>query len=74
MDTDLLLVIGLVLCALAIPSLLSAYVEGRAPRAGSVMVFIGGVMVVIALSQNSRGYSFAQLPDIFFKVIGRYLN
>ena len=74
MDTDLILVIGMVLCALSIPSLLSAYVEGRAPRAGSIMVFVGGVLVVIALTQQARGYSFGELPDVFFRVIGRYLN
>ena len=55
MDTDLFLVIGIVLCALAIPSLLSAYTEGRAPRAGAVLVLIGGVLIVVALSQHARG-------------------
>ena len=74
MDTDLVLVIGIVLCALAIPSLLSAYTEGRAPRAGAVLVLIGGVLIVVALSQHPRGYSFAEIPDLFFRVIGRYLN
>ena len=74
MDTDLVLVIGIVLCALAIPSLLSAYAEGRAPRAGAVLVLIGGVLIVVALSQHPRGYSFAEIPDLFFRVIGRYLN
>ena len=74
MDTDLILVIGIVLCALSIPSLLSAYVEGRAPRAGSIMIFIGGVLVVVALTQHARGYSFAEMPDLFFRVIGRYIN
>jgi hypothetical protein len=66
MDHDLILVIGIVLCALSIPSLLSAYVEGRAPRSGSILVF--------ALTQNARGYSFAEVPGVFFSVIGRYLN
>ena len=74
MDTDLVLVIGIVLCVLSIPSLLSAYVEGRAPRSGSVLVFIGGVMVVVALTQHARGYAFEDIPQVFFSVIGRYLN
>ena len=74
MDTDLFLVIGIVVCALAIPSLLSAWVEGRVPRAGSVMVLIGGVLIVTALTQHPRGYSFSEIPDVFFSVIGRYLN
>ena len=74
MDTDLFLVIGIVVCALAIPSLLSAWVEGRVPRAGSVMVLIGGGLIVTALTQHPRGYSFSEIPDLFFSVIGRYLN
>ena len=74
MDTDLFLVVGIVICALAIPTLLSAWVEGRVPRAGSIMVLIGGVLIVTALTQNGRGYSFVEMPDLFFSVIGRYLN
>jgi formate-dependent nitrite reductase membrane component NrfD len=74
MDTDLLLVIGIIACALAIPSLLAAWVDGRVPRAGSIMVLIGGVLVIVALSQRARGYTFDELPDVFFSVIGRYLN
>ena len=72
MDTDLLLVIGILVLALSVPSLLSAYVEGRVPRAGSILVLIGGVLVVVALTQHGRGYSFAELPDVVFRVIGRY--
>ena len=74
MDTDLVLVVGMIIFALAVPSLLSAWVEGRVPRAGSVMVLIGGVLVVVALSQRPRGYTFSEIPDVFFGVIGRYLN
>lgn len=74
MDTDLFLVVGVVTFALAIPSLLSAWVEGRVPRAGSLMVLIGGVLVVVALTQRTGGYTFSEIPDVFVRVIGRYLN
>ena len=74
MDTDLFLILGLIVCALAIPSLLSAWVEGRVPRAGAIMVLIGGVLVVVALNQHGRGYTFAELPNVFFSVLGRYIN
>lgn len=73
MDTDLFLVIGITICALAIPTLLQAWVDGRVPRAGSIMVLIGGVLVVVALTQHGGGYTFSQVPDVFFSVIGRYL-
>ena len=72
LDTDLLLVIGIVLGALSIPSLLSAYSESRAPRAGAVIVLVSGVLIVVALSRHASGYSFAEIPDVFLRVIGRY--
>ena len=72
MDTDLMLVVGMVLCVLSIPSLLGAYSEGRAPRVGAILVLIGGVLLVTALTKNPRGYTFAEIPDVVVKVISRY--
>ncbi len=74
MDTDLLLVIGVVLSGLAIPALLAAFSESRPPRAGAIMVLIGGILIVVAISQNTRSYTFGEMPDLFIRVIGRYLN
>jgi len=74
MDTDLILVVGIVLSALAIPALLSAFSESRPPRAGAIMILIGGVLVVVALSQNTPKYTFAEIPDVFLRVIGRFVN
>lgn len=74
MDTDLVLVIGVLLAALAIPSLLSAFSESRAPRAGAIMILIGGVLIAVALSQTTRDYTFAEMPDLFLRVIGRFVN
>ena len=74
MDTDLYLVIGIVVCALALPALLSAFVEGRPPRGGATLVLIGGVLIIVALTNHSRGYSFAEIPDVFYRVLGRYIN
>ncbi len=74
MDTDLFLVIGLVMVGLSIPSLLAAFSESRPPRTGAIMILIGGVLIIVALTQHRPGYSFAELPDVFYRVIGRYLN
>ena len=74
MDTDLMLVLGLAICALAIPSLLSAFSESRPPRAGAIMVLIGGVLLAVALTQKPSGYTFAEIPDVVFRVIGRFIN
>jgi hypothetical protein len=74
MDYDLILVVGIVIGILAVPSLLGAYSENRPPRAAMVMFVVGGGLIVYALSQSPSGYSFAEIPGLFVTVIGRYLN
>ncbi len=74
MDTDLILVIGILLTALSIPSLLASFAESRPPRAGAILLLIGGVLVVVALSQTPTGYTFAELPDVIYRVIGGFVN
>jgi hypothetical protein len=74
MDYDLILIIGIVILVLAVPSLLGAYSENRPPRAAMVLFVAGGGLVVYALVQSPSGYSFADIPGLFVKVIGRYLN
>ena len=74
MDTDLILVIGIALSGLAIPSLLAAFSESRPPRAGAIMILVGGTLIVVALTQTIRTYTFAEIPDVFIRVIGRFVN
>ena len=73
MDTDLYLVIGIVICVVAIPALLSAFVEGRPPRGGAILVLIGGVLIIVALTNRSQNYTFAEIPRVFGRVIDRYI-
>jgi hypothetical protein len=74
MDTDLMLVIGVVICVLTIPSLLAAFSESRPPRAASIMVLIGGILVVLALTQKPSGYTFGEIPDVFLRVLRRWIH
>jgi len=73
-DPDLFLVVGLVLAALSVPSLLSAWVDGRAPRLGALLVLVAGVLVVLAFNAKPMGYRFDDVPQAFYRVIGRALN
>jgi hypothetical protein len=73
-DTDLILVVGAVVSALAIPSMLAAYSESRPPRGGAVLLLIGGTLLVVALTQKPSGYTFAEVPDAFYRVVGRFVN
>jgi formate-dependent nitrite reductase membrane component NrfD len=75
MDTDLVLVIGIIVLALSLPALLSAFSESRPPRTAAIMLMIGGVLVVVALSRHGiDSYSFADIPNVFARVIARYLR
>lgn len=68
-DVDLLLTVGIILFVLSIPSLLSAWVEGRVPRLGSIMSIVALGMVVSALVTKPGGYAFNEVPGVMVKVI-----
>ncbi len=72
MDTDLIIVVGIVAILLAVPAMLSSWVDGTVPRAASILVLIGGVLIVVALTQHGRAYTFAEMPDVFMRVIARF--
>jgi hypothetical protein len=74
MDSDLLLTIGIVLGVLTIPSLLSAWTDGRVPRLGAIMVVASAALIVTALTQKPGGYTFGEIPSVMMNVVGRYTN
>ena len=74
MDPDLLLVIGIVIAVLTVPSLLSALSDGRPPRTGIIMVLVAGALLVTALSSRPSGYRIDEVPDAFFRVFARYVG
>ena len=73
MDTDIILIAGIVLGALSIPAMLSAISDGNAPRVPVFMILISGAMIVFAFVMHPGGYAISDVPDVFFSVIGRYM-
>lgn len=69
-NTDTLLVVGILGVALAIPSVLSAFSEGRAPRLAAILFMFGGGCLALAVTQKPGGYDFADIPGVFSRVIG----
>ena len=49
MDNDLVLVVGIILAVLSIPSILSAISDRRAPRASAITVLIAGGLILFAV-------------------------
>lgn len=72
MDSDLFLVLGLGLGALAIPSMISAFSDQRAPRASAVTILIAGALIVYAVRTHPGGYALEDIPAAVMHVIARY--
>jgi len=69
-NTDLYLVFGIILCGLAVPSVLSAIIDSRAPRAAAIVAMIGVGLVAIAYQKKPGGYELRDIPNAFYRVIG----
>lgn len=71
MDPDLLFVLGISLGVLVIPAIVSALIDGRAPRTPAFLLILCGVMVGYAMMQRPS-LSFNEIPQTFSTVITRY--
>ena len=74
MDTDIALILGIVIGGFSIPSIISSMSDGRAPRVSMITILLAGGLILYALAAHPGGYRFSQIPDVFFSVIGRVLN
>ncbi len=74
MQQDIYLVVGIIILVLAIPAVVSAFSDGRVPRAAAVMVLIGGVLIALALNQQPGGYTVEDIPMVFTRVIALIVN
>tara|TARA_R100001369_G_scaffold60736_1_gene87514 strand:+ start:404 stop:628 length:225 start_codon:yes stop_codon:yes gene_type:complete len=72
-DNDLVLVVGITLAVLSIPSILSAISDRRAPRASAITVLIAGGLILFAVQGKPGGYSLEQMPDVVMNLIARYM-
>ncbi len=73
MDSDLMLIIGLVLAVLSVPAILSAYSEGRPPRVATFTIIAAGALVVWAIKSHPGGYRIEEIPEVFVRVVARFL-
>ena len=74
MDSDLFMVVGIVVAVMAVPAVLSAFSAGRPPRAAAVAVVVGGALIVAAVASHPGGYRADEIPSVVERVVSRYLN
>jgi hypothetical protein len=73
MEPDFALVLGIVLAVFAVPSILSAMSDRRAPRASAVLVLIAGSLILFAVMTQPGGYQFSDIPGVFMRVVRQLL-
>jgi hypothetical protein len=73
MDSDLILIVGLVLAVFSIPAILSAFSEGRPPRVAAFTAIAAGALIVWAVSTHPGGYKIEDIPEVFVRVVARFL-
>lgn len=73
MDTDMALILGLLLLCLSIPSILSALSDRRAPRMGAFLVLGGVGLILWAAILHPGGYRPADVPEVFLSVLARFI-
>jgi hypothetical protein len=67
-----MLVLGVVIFAFSIPSVISAFTEGRPPRLAAILFVIGGGLIAYSISKTPGGIGFDDIPQAFARVIGRF--
>lgn len=74
MDADVMLVTGMVLSVLSLPSIAAAWAERRSPRVGTIVLLGGGGLILWALREKDGGYALADIPDVVYSVIGQLMH
>ena len=74
MDPDLLLVIGIALGVLAVPAVIAAFTDSRPPRAAAILIMVAAGLIGMAVVNRPMAYTIDEVPVVFAKVVGRYLN
>ncbi|MFD2174579.1 hypothetical protein [Rhodobacter lacus] len=74
LDADIYLVLGIIVSAFAIPGVLSAFAESRPPRSAAVAVLVGGGLILYAFATRPGGYTPAQIPEAFTRVLAEILG
>lgn len=74
MDPDLALTVGLALLVLSFPTLISAWVDGRLSRPGTIMLAAAAGAIGWAVYAQPKGYALESIPDVVIGVVARLIN
>ncbi|MCZ7674977.1 MAG: hypothetical protein M5U35_02475 [Roseovarius sp.] len=73
MNTDLILVTGIVLAALSVPAMISAISDSRPPRVAAFVAMAAGGLIIWAVSNRPGGYGWDDIPRAFVRVVAEFV-
>lgn len=73
MTSEFILVFGIVIGILTVPSMFRAAIDGNPPRVAALAIVVAGGMIVYAVYTTPGGFSVNELPDIFTRVVKSFL-
>ena len=73
MTPDSALVFGLVLIFLSFPALISAWSDGRPPRASALTLLLAFGLILFAVQTAEPRYTLAGIPDVVLRVVASWL-
>jgi len=73
LDSDLALVVGLIVAGLSVISFLSALSERRSLRAALPSMLLAAAFLSYAWFTSPAGYSISDIDDVFYGVVARFL-
>ena len=73
-DTDLFVVVGLLVAALSLPSALSALADNRFPYVAILVIALGLGTVALGFYGAQGNYSLARIPHSFVEILARIMN
>ena len=72
-DPDILIVLGVFLLVLSVPSLISAAIDRRPPRVAALTAILAGGILVYTIQSNPGAYSGKDVPDVFIRVAAKII-
>lgn len=67
--TDLIMCIGVLALFMAFPAAVGSFSRGAPPTMALLALALGGSMIVYANASRPGGYSVAEMPQLFLKVL-----
>ena len=74
LSRDSAIVISALFLALAVPSIVSAWVDRRVPQIGLMMLVVGGLLTFWTVNTYPQDYVWQDVPDAFIQVIASIVN